>query len=118
MNPLPIGTNLDFLIGQTLDQVCLGENEVILNFSDYTSISIMCNFLIQDEHDIRTDFEDFRPAASALAQLIAKAIQKISSQEDGTLKVWFTSGDIIEIHDTWDTYESYVIQHHDKVYVV
>ncbi len=118
MNPLPSGTNLDFFIGKTLDQVCIGANEVILNFGDYTSISIECDFLIQDQHAVRTPFEDSRSAASALAQLIAEAVQKVSSQEDGTLKVWFTRGDILEIYDTWEMYESYVIQHHDTFYVV
>ncbi len=118
MNPLPKGTNLDFLIGQTLGQVCLGANEVILNFSENTSITIESEFLVQDEHAVRTGFEDVRPTASALAKLIAEAVQKVSSQEDGTLKVWFTRGDILEIYDTWEMYESYVIQHHDTFYVV
>ena len=118
MNPLPSGTNLDFFIGQTLQQVCLGANEVILRFSDYLSLTIESDFVIQDDHGLRTSFEDARGAAGALARLISEIVGSVSADDEGTLKICFKRGDVLEVMDTWEMYESYVIQHHDKFYVV
>ncbi len=118
MNPLPPDTNLDFLIGQTLLQVCIGENEVILNFYGSISITIFCDFDIQAATGKAEAFEDPRTAASALVQLISEDVVKISNQNNGTITLWFTGGKMLAFHDTHEMYESYVIQNGDDFYVV
>ncbi len=118
MNPLPPDTNLDFLLSQTLLQVCIGENEVILNFDGSTSITIECDFHIRGAKGKEEAFEDPRTAASALVQLISEKVVKFANQSNGTLTLWFTGGKMLALHDTYEMYESYVIQNGDDFYVV
>ena len=40
MYGLPLDTDLRFLVGSVLTQVCIGENEVLLNFEPETSIMV------------------------------------------------------------------------------
>jgi Family of unknown function (DUF6188) len=110
--------DLSFLMGSTLLQVCIGENEAILRFNNEISITIESKFLVQDSSGLKTTFDDARSAAGPLVKLLSDTITKVLGQRDGTLRLCFTRGDILEIYDSFESYESYQIQHGTDVYVV
>ena len=118
MYGLPAELDLNFLVGPTLLQVCIGENEVILNFDGEISITIESTFLVRDPNGLETVFEDSQSAAGSLVKLVSDTIAKVHGQEDGTLRLWFTKGDFLEIYDSFESYESYQIQHGTKIFVV
>ncbi len=118
MYGLPAELDLNFLVGPILLQVCIGENEVILNFDGEISITIESSFLVRDPNGLEIVFEDSQSAAGSLVKLISDAIAKVHGQSDGTLRLWFTRGDILEIYDSFESYESYQIQHGKDIYVV
>lgn len=118
MNALPTEHDLGFLVGSTLFQVCIGENEVILRLSAEISITIESSFLIRDSSGLESEFNDSRSSAGSLVKLLSNTVTKVRCQRDGTLSLWFSSGDILEAYDSSEGYESYQIQHGKDIYVV
>jgi hypothetical protein len=107
MKELPIERDLDFLVGSTLLQVCIGENELILRFDEEISITIESKFLVRDSNGLETAFDSSRSAAASLVKLLSDTVKNVLGQSDGTLRLWFTRGDILEIFDSSEGYESY-----------
>jgi Family of unknown function (DUF6188) len=110
--------DLGFLVGSTLFQACIGENDIILLFDDDISITIQTDFLIRDSSGLETIFEETLPAAASVVKFIPDMITKVLYQRDGTLCLWFSKGGSIEIYDTSEQYESYNVKHGTKIYVV
>lgn len=118
MNALPTEHDLGFLVGSTLFQVCIGENEVILRLNAEISITIESSFLIHDSSGLGMAFNDSRSSAGSLVKLLSNTVTKVHCQIDGTLSLWFSSHYILEIYKSSEGYESYQIQHGNDIYVV
>ena len=110
--------DLSFFKGAFLEQVCLGANQVILNFDQGVSISSACWVaLAVGEHRIESD--DPRTLAPALMKLIAESIVDVRWKGDGTLFLLFSNGGSMRIEDDGAPhYESYQIKHGDDLIVV
>lgn len=118
MYGLPSDLDLGFLVGPTLLQVCIGENEVILRFDGDISITIESRFLVRDLSGRETVFENAPPAAASLLDLLSDSIAEVLGQLDGTLRLSFAKGGILEVYDSSKDYESYQIQHGKDIHVV
>ena len=118
MYGLPDDIDLSFLEGATLLQVCLGENEVILRFDPDLSITIESTFRARTPARQEALFRDPRSAAAVLVELISDVITKAQGRTDGTLRLSFSRGGVLEIYDDSKQYESYQIQHGEDLYVV
>jgi hypothetical protein len=118
MYGLPDDIDLSFLEGATLLQVCLGENEVILRFDPDLSITIESTFRARTPARQGALFRDPRSAAAVLVELISDVITKAHGRTDGTLRLSFSRGGVLEIYDDSKQYESYQIQHGKDLYVV
>jgi hypothetical protein len=118
MHGLPADLDLSFLVGPTLLQVCIGENEVILRFDGDVSITIESTFVVRDEGGCETAFECARAAASALVEFLADSITEVLGQRSGTLRLTFSRGGVVEIYDSFEDFESYQIQHGKDLHVV
>ncbi len=66
--------DLSFLVGPTLLQVCIGENEVVLRFDGNISITIESRFLVRDLSGHDTVFENAPPAAALLVEFLPDSI--------------------------------------------
>ena len=118
MHGLPSDLDLDFIVHASLLQVCVGQNEVILRFDDEISITIESRFLIRDPQGHEATFEDAPRGAASLVSLLADSVIGVSGEEDGTLRLSFTKGGILEVYDSSKEYESYQIQHGQDIHAV
>lgn len=118
MYGLPKDIDLSFFVGADLLQVCLGANELILNFDHQIRVTIESRFRIRKKDGEETTFEDAPSSAAHLVELLSQPIAEASGREDGTLCLSFAQGTSLEIDDSWESYESYQIQYGDVLYVI
>ena len=115
---LPRDLDLGFLIGADLIQVCIGANEVILNFFMDISITIMSKFRVRGASGPDAVFEDAPSSAASLIEFLSDSITDVFGQQNGTLRLLFKGGGLIEIYDDSKCYESYLIKHGPDIHVV
>ncbi|WP_395543143.1 DUF6188 family protein [Neotabrizicola sp. sgz301269] len=114
----PAVGELNFLLGLPLLQVCMGANEVILNFDGEVSITIEAMISFRDTSGNEVNYSNLRSAASALVTLLPSSVDWLSMEENGTLILHFRAGCTLLIHKDSDMFESYQVRRADEVYVV
>lgn len=110
--------DLTFLEGTRLLQVCIGSNEVILNFDREVSITIESTFRVRSSEGEDIVFENSPSSAAALAELLSERVTEVHGQTDGTLRLLFSRGAVLEIYDSSKNYESYQVRHGQVQYIV
>jgi hypothetical protein len=118
MNRLPSDLDLSFFKDKPLFQVCIGANELILNFDDYVSITVTSRIGLTGILASHDTYEDFSKAAPAVVALLNDVVVAAEGDSAGTLTLTFRSGIKLEFYDTSDHYESYLVKNGDKVIVV
>lgn len=117
MYGLPANTDLTFLLGKELQQVCVGQHEIILHFFPETSITIQCDFdVIPNGRDAGDDKR--LSGVTALLKLIGAKITKVECSGTKTLVVGFASNVRLALYDNDPNYESFVIAAPDQCIVV
>ena len=111
MYGLPSHTQLDFLVGQTLVQICFGLHDLRLNFDKEAAIHIESEVTIQRPsgevlHEVNMPF-----ASQRLAELLDQQITQVSASKGGCLELEFSGNFRLKIHDSNKHHESYRIQH-------
>lgn len=99
-------------------QVCIGENEVILNMTSEISIMITSNVLIIREQGPEERSEDARHAGASMLAILGNTIVQVQGTRDGTLRIKWDSGAELHIFDTWKEFESYTIRNGVSLLVV
>lgn len=118
MYGLPNDIDLDFFVGASLIQVCIGENEVIANLHPDISVMIASNVRL-DLHEGEIEaFDDAEALGVALLPLLGGAIVDASGAVDGTLRLTWEGGTTIEILDSYREFESYTVRHGAELIVV
>ena len=118
MYGLPTDVDLSFLVGATLTQVCIGQNEVILNFDNDVSIMIASDVQLTPKEQSGQNLDDASAIGAAILSLLGQAVQSASGTEKGTTTLRWDGGATVEIRDTWPEWESYTISHQGKTIVV
>jgi len=118
MYGLPKNVDLAFLKGKELLQVCLGENEVIMNFFEATSITIQTTIYHYEEDRLVGVFGNAPASAATVVRFLGHTIADFQTSEDGTLRLKFSNGESLEIRDEDKHYECYLIGHQGKMVVV
>lgn len=118
MHGLPKEIDLNFLLSKTLVQACFGEQDLILNFCDGISITVMSCIGCADTSGEIQQHEDFRRAAPSIFALLSKSLVSWEANENGTLALGFEGGTALMIYDDSRQFESYVIKHGDRLIVV
>ena len=99
MYGLPNHTDLSFLRGRELQQVCFGRWQVILHFDGAVSISIESLYEI-----------DAQPADRLkMLELIEARVLEASAAGHGAIKIRFADGRTLQILDSKQEFESYRI---------
>jgi Family of unknown function (DUF6188) len=109
MYGLPSNTNLDFLKGATLIQVCFGENDLILNFSDSVSIAIFSSVGVGVASSAMNKHSTFQEVAGELLALLNKVVSNVRWTPEGTITLELDNGNAIQIYDDSPSFESYTI---------
>ena len=118
MYGLPVDTDLSFLAGATLLQVCVGENEVILNLNSSSSVMIASSVCFLQPDGTLSTLDNAPRLGQAVLPLLGQHVTSVSVVAPGTLRLMWSSGQVTEILDSWREYESYTITHGDRVLVV
>ena len=118
MYGLPADTDLSFLIGASLLQVCVGENEVIANLYSDISVMIASTVRVIGHSGAAEVFDDARALGIALLPLLGRVIQKASGTSDGTLRLTWDDGTIVEIVDSYKEFESYTVRNGEEFFAV
>jgi hypothetical protein len=109
---------LGFLLGLQLLQVCIGANEVILNFDGYVSITVESRITFSDASGLNTVYAHLPSAGVSLVKLLSSNIDRMAFEQDGTLSLHFGTGDTLSLHKDSGPFESYHVKHAHEVYVV
>jgi hypothetical protein len=110
-------TDLSFFRGTTLVQICLGSNDLGLNF-DIPPIRIMMQSdfgtRVVGEERVLHDPTD----GHLLRSFLNREVFDASWGEKGTLILTFDGGDQVLVFDDSDQFESYTISHSGQTIVV
>lgn len=109
--------DLQLMVGATLTQVCVGENEIILNFDKPVAVTILAEFAVSSYGGAAVRYEETRSGASSLFGLIGAPIERATVTDDGGLLITFSLG-TLEVFDTCKEYESIWIKLGDKQIIV
>jgi hypothetical protein len=118
MYGLQIGVDLSFFVGTALSQVCIGANELILNFDSDISVTVESRIALTSPGTATEQFDNLRASAALLVGLLELQVATVEARPEGTLRLQFKTGHILDLYDTSETYESYQIRHGSDVIVV
>jgi hypothetical protein len=109
---------IDVLKGQTLEQICIGENTLFLNFSGDISIGTYSCIGLGSEDQPSIRYEDFVAISQELLRLLSKDVKSVGWTPEGTITIKFLSGKIVELYDDSSQFESYTIAKPNGLVVV
>lgn len=115
---LPADIDLTFFNARKLLQVCVGANEIILNFDDELSLTIESDICHRTSAGEVRAFSNSVEAAGTLVQLIDSTVQTAFRMEPGTLALRFSNGETLEVLDSNRDFESYQIGQGQRFIVV
>lgn len=119
MYRLSNNVDLSFLYGVELQQVCIGENEVILNFDRDIRITILSSFAVASKRDTPiTTYHEAAKGGSAILSLLHLCVSKAEATDTGGLLLEFNSGASVNIFDDSDQYESFWIANQNEQIIV
>jgi hypothetical protein len=119
-------TDLSFLRGKTLIQVCFGPHDLQLRFAEDAHVSIESSVgygVADGDYEQRTIGEE--PGVSNvledpcfLLHLLMKSVEAVSWTAEGTITLNFDGGFRLQIYDDSKQFESYNIGNGDQLIVV
>jgi hypothetical protein len=118
MYRLPSDPAIDVLKGQTLIQVCFGENDLFLNFSGNISFGIYSSVGLGTNADRVVKSCDFAGVSQDLLRLLSVLVSNVNWAKDGRISITFETGYVVELYDDSEQFESYTIKKPDGVVVV
>ena len=122
MHGLSPDTDLGPLNGSTLTFVGFGEHQVQLAFygDDLThrSISIEGDYVVTTSGREPIVVSEARAGAVGLLSLLSRTVARASVPTDGTVRIDFDDGSVVEVLDSSTRYESYQVNLGDRLLVV
>ena len=113
-------TDLSPLNGCVLTLVGFGQHQVQLVFSGEVpcSASIEGDYVVTPSGCNATIYSEAVAGAAALLPLLGRTVTLASVPSDGTVRVGFGDGSVVEVLDSSTHYESYQINLGDRLLVV
>jgi hypothetical protein len=118
MYPVPPESELRFLEGATVIQVCIGRNEAILRMHKDVTITIECaiTFVERDGHE--STYESSADAATMLVNLLDRQVTRVQRLDSAGIELVFQNSERLRLRDSSPGYESFQIQHGQQLIVV
>lgn len=110
--------DISFLCGVELLQVCVGKNEVILNFEHDVRVTMLSDFAVAKPGAPPTTYRDSSTGSVVLLRLLHDVVSCAAATDEGGLLLTFGSGTQLNVFDDCDKYESFWISHGDRQIVV
>ena len=111
MNGIPDNYDFGFFVGKMLIQICIGQYETILHFTEGISIEMYdCFHHIRDNIDMSSDVV-LPMRSSSLLDLLGSSVVNVEvkrNQKD-RIVLYFSNKDTLCITDKYDNYESFVV---------
>lgn len=102
-------TDLSFLQGSTLIQICVGQNEIILNFDNDVRITMLASYAVTSALKASERFETSAAGIPSLMPLLGDKIACAIPTESGGVEVTFESNAQLELLDDSAEFESFWI---------
>ncbi|QKR99747.1 hypothetical protein F9288_08930 [Sphingomonas sp. CL5.1] len=102
-----------FLIGRDLIQVGLGLNDVVMNFDNNCSMTIMSidRFSVENKDLLES-------VVSFDGKYIGKAVKKVTIGDQSTFFLTFDGGGVVTVADDSEDYESVILRHGSRTYSI
>jgi hypothetical protein len=111
--------DLAFFVGTTLIQLGMGEHQIAFVLYPDVRLSVQSRMrLTNPEGETFTVDEDYRETAGVLLPLISHDVQRATRTPSGALRLEWSNGAALEVDDDSAQYESYTINHGDRLIVV
>jgi hypothetical protein len=110
MYGLPSDPNIEVLKNESLIQICIGENDLILNFSGNISLAVYSSVGLGQSNNSMTSFTDFIAVSPQLLRLLSRKVLDVKWDKDGTISIKFENNAIVEVYDDSEQFESYTIR--------
>lgn len=111
MYGIPDNYDFGFFVGKILIQICIGQYETILHFTEGISIEMYdCFNHIQNNID-KSGEVDLPMRSASLLDLLGSSVVNVEvkrNQKD-TIVLYFSNKDSLCITDKYDNYESFVV---------
>ena len=118
MYGLAASEDLSFFVGVDLLQICVGKNELILNFDKGVRLTILSDFAVESVSGTLDRFDDPVTGAAAVIGFLHETVEGANATEEGSLRVRFTCGRSMLVFDTSRQYESFLISAGERQIVV
>jgi hypothetical protein len=110
--------DLSFLFGAQLLQVCVGKNELMLNFDRDVRVTILSDIVVTPPRGAPVTYRDTAGGATALLPLLHDSITGATATDAGGLQLSFQTGATVELLDTSSQFESFWLSDGDHKIVV
>lgn len=118
MNGIPRDVDLTFLENKLLMQICVGWNELILNFESEISLTIHSSLEYQAAGENAKFYDTPRDSVQSLICSLNQKSVNVRWTMDGSLTIIFENDNIMTIYDHEKFYESYTISNGTDIIVV
>jgi hypothetical protein len=122
MHGLPKNLDLSFFLGKTLESISFVAFNIHFGFDSGVSITVMSSF----QHQQKTDVENFRAGTiqslpvmhSALMTLLELQVTSATGDDEATLSLDFSDGQVLRFFEDTKMYEQYTFTDGENEYVV
>lgn len=118
MYGLPEDLDLSFFVGTTLIQLGMGEHQIEFVLHPDVRLSVQSIMRLSRRNGETVTIDDYRATGGVLLPLISHDVRRASRTASGALRLEWSTGAAVEVDDDSETYESYKINHGDRLFVV
>ncbi|HVZ18816.1 MAG TPA: hypothetical protein VG897_16995 [Terriglobales bacterium] len=114
MYGIPEATDLAFLLGKAVEQVCLGRFQTQVHLDD-ANISIECRHIlyrVDSLKEVLWERDEF--PSEGISVLLGQTLSAVTNGSNGALEFAFSNGDRLSLFDDSEQYESFQITCGDR----
>jgi len=110
-------SELSFLNGAIVSQVCVGQNEMILRFDNDVTITVTSEVICFYSTETSVRFSDFSRGASVVCSLLGQAVLGLTISDAGRQLLLDFGDTSFVLIDDCEEFESFTIAFGGKTYV-
>ena len=118
MYGLPEDLDLSFFVGTTLIQLGMGEHQIAFVLHPDVRLAVESTMRLFQPDEPAVTIDDYRSSGGVLLSLISHDVRRASRTASGALRLEWSTGAALEVDDDSERYESYTINHGDRVIVI
>lgn len=100
-------TDWSFLVGNIVEQICIGSFQVQVHLSNDVHISIEYDFIHIRDDRILSETSGLSGKATSLVSLLGKNVERVNPEGEEALSIEFSEGETLKVLVSIDPYESF-----------